>query len=86
MYQMTLQEQLHTIIPDAIKWAKAQAEHVALIGNPLQSNLRDFVQRVGVRGVDRIRGKFVDSLPIPENSLLKEMEFQRDYLALIWLA
>lgn len=77
---MTLQELLHTIIPATIKWAKAQAKHVALVGNPLPSNLRDFAQRVGVREVDRIRGKFVDSLHIPENSLLKEMAISEGLL------
>lgn len=62
---MNLQE----LVPEAIAWAKAQAQHVADTGKPLAEPGLALAEQVGVKHPELVRLLYVDQLPIPVEPL-----------------
>ena len=77
---MDLRSLLPQLLPAAIAWANAQAEHVAQVGQPLTPPLIDIARRVGVKEPERIRVLLVDQLPLPEDAVLREVAIQEGLL------
>lgn len=62
---MNLQE----LVPEAIAWAKVQAQHVAQIGTPLAAPGLALAEQVGVKHPELVRLLYVSQLPIPVEQL-----------------
>ncbi|MDI1258145.1 hypothetical protein [Aquabacterium sp.] len=58
---MNLQE----LLPEAIAWAKTQAQHVANHGHALSAPGLELAHQVGVKNPELVRLLYVDQLPIP---------------------
>lgn len=57
------------LAPEAIEWAKAQAQHVAQIGKPLAAPGLALAEQVGVKHPKLVRLLYVAQLPIPVEPL-----------------
>lgn len=69
---MDIQTLLPQILPNAIAWTQFQSDYIARVGEGLPSHLIKVAERVGVAQPDRIRVAHVESLPLPEEPLLRE--------------
>ena len=77
---MNLLAILPQLLPSAIAWAQAQADHVAAVGLSLSESGLGVARRVGVRHPEQIRIKLVEQLPMPEEPMLKEAAIQTGLL------
>lgn len=77
---MDLQENLPKLMPHAIAWAKDRANEVSLSGIELNEHLRGVAQSVGVIKPELIRLALVDSLPMPQDPMLKEAAIETGLL------
>lgn len=66
---MNLQELLPQLVPEAITWAKAQAQHVAVSGRLLTEPGLALARHVGVKNPELVRLLYVDQLPVPIKQL-----------------
>ena len=73
---MNMDALLPQIIPAAVAWAQAQAEHIAQTGEALPEELLAVARQVGVLAPERIRILRVDSVPFPEQALLRQAALQ----------
>lgn len=77
---MDLTALLPTLVPKAIAWAHAQAEVIMATGVPLNDKGLALAKRVGVALPELVRVKYVPTLPIPEDPLLKDVALQAGLL------
>jgi hypothetical protein len=77
---MDLLAVLPQLLPGAIAWAQAQANHVAAVGLPLSESGLTIARKVGVRSPDQIRIKLVEQLPMPEEPMLKQAAIETGLL------
>jgi len=77
---MDIKSLLPQILPSAIAWTQLQSDYVARVGESLPLQLIKVAERVGVIQPDRIRVTLVDSLPLPEEPLLREAALQMGLL------
>lgn len=63
---------LPAITPKAVAWAEAQGAQITKVGQPLNEMLLALAESVGVSYPGRIRIAEVDTLPLPEDQVLKE--------------
>jgi hypothetical protein len=77
---MDLQAELPMLLPRAIAWAEAQAAEVAHSGIALTNPLLEIARSVGVAQAELIRVALVDSLPVPQDPLLREAASQAGLL------
>ncbi len=73
---MNIDALLPQIIPAAVAWAQAQAENIAQTGEALPEALLAVARQVGVLAPERIRILRVDSVPFPEQALLRQAALQ----------
>lgn len=66
-----LRAALPLLLPDAIAWAEACAREAAASGVALTEQLADTARGVGVQRPGLIRVAVVDSLPLPEDAMLR---------------
>lgn len=69
---MNLLELLPAVLPEAVRWAEAQALEIARRGAPLTRRDLEIARAVGVRHPERIRLLEVEELPAPAKGLLRE--------------
>lgn len=69
---MNLASALPTLLPQAVAWAEGEALGALRDGDPLGPAELAIARRAGVRSPKRIRVRVVDSLPMPENPVLRE--------------
>lgn len=58
---------LEVLLPRAIAWAERCAEDALLVGSALNQAQSAIAVGVGVRQPERVRVRFVDSMPFPED-------------------
>jgi hypothetical protein len=75
-----LQELLPVIVPKAIEWAHARSGEILESGTPLTATELQMARAVGVANPENIRVLMVDSLPLPEDPLLREVAVQTGLL------
>lgn len=75
-----LQADLPLLLPKAIAWAEEQARHVAGSGRALTERERELAREVGVGQPDRIRVALVDTLPLPQDPVLRAAALQAGLL------
>lgn len=75
-----LKKDLPLLLPGAIAWAKARAEEVATNGNALTEVELDIARSVGVQRPALIRVDIVDTLPLPEDPMLRAAALQTGLL------
>jgi len=59
------------LMPAAIAWAEQSAQDIAKTGLPLNEAGLSLARRVGVMYPERVRLKFVDAIPKPEEASLR---------------
>lgn len=77
---MDLESVLPQILPSAIAWAQFHSDYVARVGESLPAQLIKVAEHVGVTQPGRIRVKLVDSLPLPDEPLLRDAALQTGLL------
>ncbi len=77
---MGLHETLPMLMPHAIVWAEDRAHEAALSGIGLNDHFHAVAQSVGVIQPELIRLALVDSLPMPQDPMLKEAAIQTGLL------
>jgi hypothetical protein len=78
---MDLQAALPTLLPPAIAWAEARADEGALSGIALANHLLTVARSVGVARPELIRIALVDSLPVPQDPILRAAAAQAGLLS-----
>jgi hypothetical protein len=71
---------LPTLLPRAIAWAEVQQQHILTLGLPLSSQGIALARSVGVQKPENIRVHVVDTLPLPEDPMLKDVALQTGLL------
>jgi hypothetical protein len=77
---MDLQAALPLLLPKAIAWAEEQARQVASSGRALTDREQEIARGVGVAQPGRIRVALVDTLPLPEDPVLRAAALQAGLL------
>ncbi len=77
---MDLQTALPLLLPKAIVWAENEANSVAATGQVLTDIAQTVARRVGVSRPELIRVAVVDSLPMPQDSMLQAAAIQSGLL------
>jgi len=67
----TLAALLPELMPAAIAWAEQSAQEIAQTGVALNDSGISLARRVGVMYTERVRLKFVDAIPKPEDPSLR---------------
>ncbi len=75
-----LKKDLPLLLPGAIAWAEARAEEVATNGNALTEVELDIARSVRVQRPALIRVAIVDTLPLPEDPMLRAAALQTGLL------
>jgi hypothetical protein len=68
---MDMRQALPELLPLAIAWAEAEAQHVARTGAALTPAEEEIARAVGVRRPDLVRVAIVERLPQPKDAALK---------------
>jgi hypothetical protein len=77
---MDLQAALPRLLPNAVAWAEAQARQAATSGRALTEQELDLARGVGVVHPERVRVMLVDSLPVPDEPILRSAALQAGLL------
>lgn len=77
---MELQAALPMLLPLAISWAEARAAEVAQSGTALNDHLLAVARSVGVAHPELIRVALVDSMPVPQDPILRAAAAQTGLL------
>src|SRR5437879_3466641 len=77
---MDLAALLPILVPRAVAWAEAQSRAVLGQGTALSELGRNLASSVAVREPDRIRLSVVNSLPVPDDPLLRAAALQTGLL------
>lgn len=78
---MDLRLELPKLLPSAVAWAEARARKAAEVGAPLTPSEQEMARAAGVARPELVRVEMVgDSLPIPENPMLREAALQAGLL------
>lgn len=77
---MDLQAALPLLLPKAIAWAEEQARQAASSGRALTDREQEVARGVGVAQPGRIRVALVDTLPLPEDPVLRAAALQAGLL------
>ena len=64
--------QIISLIPKASAWVEEQEVFILANGIPLSEKQRLIASKIGIKNVDKIRLLQVESIPEPEDSILKE--------------
>ena len=78
---MDLQAVLPLLLPKAIAWAEEEAQRVTSSGRVLTERERELARGVGVAKPEKIRVDLVDTLPLPEDPVLRAAALQAGLLA-----
>ena len=65
-------QEIISLIPKASKWVEEQEISVLANGVPLNEKQRQIASKIGIKNIDKIRLLQVESIPEPEDSVLKE--------------
>ena len=71
---------LPQLLPGAIAWAEAHAREAASSGLALQKDDLDVARSVGVKDPAKIRVSLVETLPLPEDPMLRAAALQTGLL------
>ncbi len=71
---------LPKLLPQAIKWVELRSAEILLTGKPLTPAGIAVAQSVGVLDPDRIRVELVESLPLPDDQMLRDVALQTGLL------
>ena len=77
---MNLATALPVLLPGAVAWAEDVARGALRDGDPLSPVDLETARRVGVRLPERIRVRVVESLPVPDDPMLREAALQAGLL------
>lgn len=77
---MDLQAALPLLLPQAIAWAEEQARHMASSGRALTDREQEIARGVGVAHPERIRVGLVETLPLPDDPVLRAAALQTGLL------
>jgi hypothetical protein len=59
------------LMPRALAYAEAQAQHVASYGSPLDPRGLAIAEAIGIEHPERVRRLVVDTMPVPQDRLLR---------------
>lgn len=68
---MNLLQELPRLVPPAVAWAEARSARAAAVGTPLTSSEQDLARSVGVARPEFVRVEMVDTLPMPDEPMLR---------------
>jgi len=77
---MDLGSDLDLILPLAFSWAEAQSHYILQNGSRLETNQVDLAHRIGVKHPELIRIVIVNSIPTPQNPILKSVCARLNFL------
>lgn len=77
---MDLVKLLPEVLPQAIEWTSAQADHVAKNGAPLNEQGLNIARRVGVEEPEHIRIQYVDDFPLPCEQPLRDVAVHTGFI------
>lgn len=77
---MDLQRALPQLLPGAIAWAEARARRAAEVGEPLTPSEQEMARTVGVSKPELVRVETVESLPLPDDPMLRAAALQAGLL------
>jgi len=77
---LDLRSILPDLLPRAIAWAETQSQHVAKLGQTLDTTGLAIARSVGVKRPDRVRVNLVDQLPLPVDPLLLQAALETGLL------
>src|SRR3954466_5260700 len=75
-----LSDQLPTLLPRILAWAKAQAAHILREGNPLNAAGLTLASRVGLTQAERIRILTVPTVPAPADPELQRIALEQNLI------
>lgn len=75
-----LKTALPALMPEAVQWAEAAADYVAVAGRPLDGSEQEIARQVGVGQPEDIRVLLVDTMPYPRHPLLQTAATATDFL------
>ncbi len=75
---------LPKLLPHAIEWVEFRSAEILSKGRPLTAAGIKVARSVGVLDPEKIRVELVESLPLPDDQMLRDVALQTGYLALIW--
>ena len=78
---MDLQAVLPLLLPKAIAWAEEEAQRVASLGRVLTERERELARGVGVAKPEKVRIDLIETLPLPEDPVLRAAALQAGLLA-----
>ncbi len=71
---------LPKLLPQAIEWVESRSGGILSSGQPLTAAGITVARAVGVRDPERIRVKLVESLPLPDDQVLRDVALQTGLL------
>lgn len=71
---------LPTLLPHAIQWVESRSVKILSIGQPLTSAGITVARSVGVLDPEKIRVELVESLPLPDDQMLRDVALQTGLL------
>ncbi len=77
---MDLQAALPILLPKAIIWAEGESQRVTSLGRVLTEREQELAQGVGVAKPEKIRVALVETLPLPEEPILRAAALQAGLL------